>query len=586
MSKYISISFLEAFFLISVGIVFPFLFNLFYIKVKKYSPVDISRNRFLMWISVFSQILLLFPLVVRSIFDKYSLLLLKDFSHITPGFFYFLYFFLVSIWIVISVFPIISFPLIFIFSKKIVIKKEQLKLITPEENEGIKEIKSLFLETIKSFNKSPELNFYCKESLLPNIYIFGSTRIKLNIAITTEFLNWMNRKRFTKEELESIVSHEVGHVLNKDLNIASSIKLFDDLKILRNCILFSLILIVCIKLLGYSYSYFFYESFVGYKNLDILISRFASVFLGGFKYYFIVYILYSLIEMFVSSNFRFRELLADKQTLNLIEDKKYLINSLENFDEIFLEKPPEKIGLGLSFFHMSVLNPLLFLKKIIDQLSKRNLFSTRIIERVKSIYERFSFFYHSSHPKMEKRIEIIKKFENQFYDYIYGYGDYFLTGLVVFVIFVTGWVLLNKLVGSFVSWNGFINLGVIFSILLSILLVYINNAPLMTIKNNQIMYLIDDYLFSEAMLGLLKVRKITGSEETVNRINREAKKLLSKNILSFSPFFTVIPITTLFFNIPLDITFAALIGPILYVFFLLFVFCRSIIIRNRYLKIQ
>jgi heat shock protein HtpX len=100
----------------------------------------------------------------------------------------------------------------FWFSDRLVIMATGARQVTPEQAPQLHQI----VETLAARAGVPKPKVYLMESPAPNAFATGRGPKQAVVAVTRGLLNVLN-----KHELESVLAHELGHVLNRDILVSS-----------------------------------------------------------------------------------------------------------------------------------------------------------------------------------------------------------------------------------------------------------------------------------------------------------------------------------------------------------------------------
>jgi len=98
------------------------------------------------------------------------------------------------------------------FSDRLVILSTGAKEISPEQAPQLHEI----VETLAARAGVPKPKVYLMETTLPNAFATGRSPKRAVVAVTRGLLGILNR-----HELEGVIAHELGHVLNRDMLVSS-----------------------------------------------------------------------------------------------------------------------------------------------------------------------------------------------------------------------------------------------------------------------------------------------------------------------------------------------------------------------------
>ncbi|MFH1146929.1 MAG: M48 family metalloprotease, partial [Pseudomonadota bacterium] len=236
--------------------------------------------------------------------------------------------------------PILAF-LSYFLSPSIIRRYENLVPAEEEKDEMIlsyKESISFFQNVLRRVMSAAGLpcrpSLYVKKLLVPNCYVFGKNSLNFSVVVTTGLLDSVKEGVISVEEVGAIVSHEIGHVLNSDLRLASSVKMFSDLKVIRFVIfgVFSALLLIYLSGIGlnlyYNPSLTMAEKLSkSYESLKSI-----SVFIPAFL---LLYMLYAAVEVLIRTTFKTREFFADVQALRILEDENTFVKTLRKISSPF-----------------------------------------------------------------------------------------------------------------------------------------------------------------------------------------------------------------------------------------------------------
>jgi Zn-dependent protease with chaperone function len=410
--------------------------------------------------------------------------LLAGFVYIIPWFLHY------SLFLI----PPLAAILFYFFSPSIFKKYE--KLVPAGENNNItssyKEPISLFQEALikvvneASLPSTPKV--YIKKEIKPNCFVFGKNRSNFLIVVTLGLLESIKEGTIKAEELEAIISHEVGHVLNSDLRLASSIKIFSAFKIPKFVILgvFAAFLLIYLSGLGLNLYY--------NQNLSMAERLGKSYeYLKGFypliPFFPILYLSYAAVEILIRTTFKAREFFADTQAILTFKSESVFIRALAEISSGLSLLVPDSHGLGLLPSIKVISWPLSFTRflfRIFFFLSEG--FQEKTTEKIKKITKRLEAVY-LTHPSTDKRIEAIA---NRTYFAMLpahiSYKAYLTVGITLLISFLFLVSLASQL-EAFSFWS---LLLYFFYALLA--LVFINNSHLRHLPKYNLIALKDGFM--------------------------------------------------------------------------------------------
>ncbi len=377
-------------------------------------------------------------------------------------------------------------------------------------------------------------SLYVKKYVLPNCYVFGKGSSNFSIVVTTGLLDSIAKGSMSADQVDSIISHEIGHVLNSDLRLASSVKMFSDLKIIRFIIfgVFSALLLIYLSGIGLNL----------YYNPSLTIAQKLSRsyeilkhFLTFVLPFLTLYIAYAGVELLIRTTFKTREFFADVQALRIFKDEAIFVKTLEEVSSPFHFLIADSRSLAAPAYTVFIILPQAvtrFFSKTFFFLPKT--FHARVVSSIEVLVEKLRPVF-LTHPTLNNRLEAIA---NRTYfpkpPLHISFKAYLTVGITLLIsllfIFLTA---LN--LNIFHYWWSYV---LYFGYAL-VVLVVINNAHLRYLHKYDLQALEDSFFL--AGFGIKHpIAKSWG------------RKLFFATHVSHLPF-TILPLTLLFFAFPLKI---------------------------------
>jgi hypothetical protein len=282
------------------------------------------------------------------------------------------------------------------------------------------------------------------------------------------------------EEIEVFIAHEIGHVLNGDLRLASSIKVFSDLKIIRFVIIATFIALALVYLLlGIVFTLIYNPQKLAYVLHH----------LTDFKYYLpifaVSYVLYFLVDLLIRTSFKTREYFADARTLQMCSED-LVIKTLERTSSPYVFLVPNHVPLVPFPTGMLGSRPVKMAKLLCGFLPASKHFQVKAITKVEQLGAKISPIF-VTHPSNADRIEAIvsRKYVPSRPVFI-SYKSYFTVGLIVFLFSLFTIIFLS--ISSPSYWT------LVLQFLCSLtIIVIINNSHLRFLKQDELILLIESF---------------------------------------------------------------------------------------------
>jgi Zn-dependent protease with chaperone function len=204
-----------------------------------------------------------------------------------------------------------------------------------EYGEQISFLQKRFNEVLAKHALKLTPTFYVRRMLEPSFYVFGRKRLCVQVVATIGLLHSIRQGSVFEEDIDVMICHEIGHVLNGDLPLVSSIKIFSDLRIIRLAIIATFAALLLIYLvLGVTFCLRYNPG-----RLGEALSR-----LSDFGYllpvFVILYVTYLLLDLLIRTSFKMREFFADARTAQLCS-QDVVVNTLQRTKSPFLFLVPK-----------------------------------------------------------------------------------------------------------------------------------------------------------------------------------------------------------------------------------------------------
>jgi Zn-dependent protease with chaperone function len=392
---------------------------------------------------------------------------------------------------------------------------------------------------VSRVNLPAKPGFYIREAQSRDCYVFGNSPNKFSLAVTTEFLNLMEQNAFTLEELRAIISHEIAHVINEDLRLASSVKIFSDVNAMRYLILSILITLAVISLTTLIIIFGWAANLAPTQRMNLVVNYLVKL-PGAITPLLTFLIICISLDLLIKTSFKKREFFADAQALQISPDESVYERALKKYAYLLNSLMPGSHNHLSSFFDG------------IKQLLRRgirfvaNFLPVEMLEGMERFMTGIKSFF-SSHPGLDERIEAIRKrtyFSEQ--SSFFHWQGYFMVGLALLIPFLLfSYVTISLNMPT--SWAIFILCFGYGCVCVSFII--INNARLRYLNRIDLQHLKKNFL----SLGF--------KGENPN-LNYAGRRLFHANILGQLPL-AAVPLFLLIFGIVREIDFVAIFFPVL-----------------------
>jgi Zn-dependent protease with chaperone function len=360
-----------------------------------------------------------------------------------------------------------------------------------------------------------------------NCYVFGKTSRNFSVAVTSGFLDQIEHAAFTFEQLQAIISHEIGHVINGDLRLASAIKIFSDISLMR-IVIFCLMVtlaVICLSTIGIIFGY---ATNLTTSQKISLIADYLVKLPGAILLYLVFLLICVVLDLLIRTTFKTREFLADAQAIVIFPDEtvfKLALQKLAHLPNPF--KPgshsrPRSLAAGIKRLSRRT---IYFMSKFLPEKKLREI--DRAMKKLKSIF--------SSHPEPDERIEAITR--RTYFPkppFFITYKSYLMVGVTLvlcflFFSFVTLRLEIFTSWKAYAFWFGYTCFA----------LIIINNARLRHLRNY-------------ALKSLKRSFLLCGRKADQSAIEDSGRKLFWANCLGQLPL-AVIPVGLYFKGLPKEI---------------------------------
>jgi len=120
-----------------------------------------------------------------------------------------------------NILPLVLLFISYIFSSKLIIRKYNLKPLE-QEKKALDEELSSYLESTAGIEKIQE--FMLHPSATPNSFAFGKSKQRAKIVLTKGLI-----ENFNQHEIQSVILHEYGHIVNEDIGFVTWMESFIDI---------------------------------------------------------------------------------------------------------------------------------------------------------------------------------------------------------------------------------------------------------------------------------------------------------------------------------------------------------------------
>lgn len=307
--------------------------------------------------------------------------------------------------------PPLAAILFYFFSPNIF--KKYGKLIPAEESNNItsfyQEPISLFedslIKVINAAGLPSKPKVYIKNELQRNCSVFGKNSHNFLIVVTIGLLESIKEGTVKGEELQAVIGHEVGHVLNSDLRLSSLIKIFSEFKIPKFVILGLFAALLLIYLSGIGLNLYYNQQL----SMTEKLSR-SYEYLKGFPrnipFFLLLYIAYVAVDLLIRTAFRAREFFADAQAILTFNSEKVLVKTLEKVSSGIPLITPDSPDLALLPYKVVVSWPLTFTKFLFRIFFLPESFQKKVTQKIDGIVKKLKAIY-STHPSLDQRLVAI-----------------------------------------------------------------------------------------------------------------------------------------------------------------------------------
>ena len=101
------------------------------------------------------------------------------------------------------------------YSDKIALSTARAVVVSPNDGKEAAYLHGI-VDRVCALADMPKPRIAIAPSRLPNAFATGRNADKAVLCVTTEM---MNQQRFTPEELEAVIAHEMSHVAHKDVQV-------------------------------------------------------------------------------------------------------------------------------------------------------------------------------------------------------------------------------------------------------------------------------------------------------------------------------------------------------------------------------
>ncbi|MEI9475053.1 MAG: M48 family metalloprotease [Deltaproteobacteria bacterium] len=273
--------------------------------------------------------------------------------------------------------------------------------LTSEYGKSLSFLKEALSEVVKKAKLPSEPRIYLRRAENRNCYVFGNNSRNFIVAVTSGFSDQIKIDVFTLEELKAIISHEIGHVMNGDLRLASSIKIFSDIRAMRILIfcLMATLALICLSTVGII---FFYATNLTVSQRISVTAVYLERLPSAILLYLLFLFICAVLDVIIRTTFKKREFLADAQGVVIFPDEAVFKLALQKFAYLPNPSKPDSQTRSGS------------LRAEVKRLSRRTIlfmsrfFSSKTLRRIDTVTKKARPVF-SSHPGPDERIEAIKR---------------------------------------------------------------------------------------------------------------------------------------------------------------------------------
>lgn len=447
--------------------------------------------------------------------------------------------------------PILAASVFYFFSDKIIRLYEKLipaqgdnKLLAPYR-ESISFFQNQMQQIFKAHGLLYKPKLCIKPTLNPGCNVFGSNTHNLSIVVTLGLLRSLREGQLSGKEIEAMICHEIGHLFNGDIRLASSIKILLDLKIIQLAILATFTGLLLIYLTPAVFTFLYKpDSFYGQLKVFYDFRLSIPVFLSWF-------IICFLSDLMVRTAFKTREFFADAQAVRILKEEEIFIKTLKNMPLPLGFLAQRSLTLGIFPNFISAYLPSTskkILYKILDSLTPRAMYET-ITKKIDHLTERLKSLF-LTHPTFEQRIDaILNRTYFPTHPVLTSSKTYVTVGITIFLSFLFFVTIALVLTGS--GWTFLLYL---FCALAA--LVVVNNAHLKHLTKDELFWLRDSTM-------------LCGFKITSPKLKQNGRKLCIANHVALLPFTTttllLLTLTDVWRNkdVPVPIIIIMLVMPFL-----------------------